>query len=225
MIGKLTGIIDSIYRDHILLDVAGVGYLVFASPRTLSRIGRAGDRASLLIHTHVREDVIQLFGFADQVEQQWFNLLTTVQGVGNKVGLAILGVCPPERLALIIAAQDKGALTQADGVGPKLAARILTELKDKAGDIALGSGAIGQAVAGAGAISASTIKASPTGKTAANHDGGGDDGLLMDAVSALINLGYSRSEAYGAVSAILSRSPDLKDIGQVIQMGLKELAA
>lgn len=214
MIGKLSGLIDTVFKDHLLLDVGGVGYLVYASPRTLSRIGAPGDRASLLIHTHVREDAIQLFGFADQAEQVWFNLLTTVQGVGNKVGLAILGVCPPERLGLIIASQDKAALTQADGVGPKLASRILTELKDKAGDIALGGGV--QMVA---------PKQGAKQKAAAADENAQDPQLMMDAVSALINLGYSRSEAYSAVSAIMTKKPELRDIGQVIALGLKELAA
>ena len=143
MIGKLSGIIDSFKDNHVILDVNGVGYLVFASNRTLARIGSKGDPASLLIDTHVREDHIHLYGFADVAEQEWFRLLTSVQGVGAKVGLAILAVCPPEKLALIIASGDKAAITQADGVGPKLGVRILTELKDKAGKMEI-SGNMGQ---------------------------------------------------------------------------------
>ena len=137
MIAKLSGILDSVAQDFLIIDVQGVGYHVFASPRTLSRIGEKGDSVSLLIDTHVREDHIHLFGFADAGEQQWFRLLTSVQGVGAKAGLSILGVCAPDQLAFAIASQDKAALTRADGVGPKLALRILTELKDKAAKIDL----------------------------------------------------------------------------------------
>jgi Holliday junction DNA helicase RuvA len=200
-----------------LVDVGGVGYVVFASPRTLSAIGQAGDRVSLLIHTHVREDIIQLYGFADKAEQQWFNLLTTVQGVGNKVGLAILGVCPPERLALIIASQDKAAITQADGVGPKLATRILTELKDKAGDLVLGQGA---KPTGNAATKAPTAASSAQDNSAHNNDA-----LIADAVAALLALGYSRSEAYSAVTNVVARSEGEPELQQVITLGLKELAA
>ena len=146
MIGKLSGTIDSFKGNHVILDVNGVGYLVFASNRTLARIGSKGDPASLLIDTHVREDHIHLYGFADSAEQEWFRLLTSVQGVGAKVGLAILAVCPPEKLALIIASGDKAAITQADGVGPKLGVRILTELKDKAGKMEI-SGNMNQSLA------------------------------------------------------------------------------
>lgn len=216
MIGKLTGIIDSISSDMVLVDVSGVGYVVYASPRTLSSIGNVGERISLFIHTHVREDIIQLYGFSDKGEQQWFNLLTTVQGVGNKVALAILGVCPPERLALIIASQDKVAITQAEGVGPKLAVRILTELKDKAGDFALGQGAkpVGNAK--------SKIALTQDTDDMAVSD---DDALIADAVAALLALGYSRSEAYSAVTSVIAKSGDKMQLQQVITLGLKELTA
>ena len=132
MIGKLTGTIDSFSGSHVILDVNGVGYVVTCSSRTLRQMGpvkSAGDH--LLIETHVREDAINLYGFADTEEQDWFKLLTTVQGVGAKVALSILGSLAPEQLAQVIAAQDKAAMTQADGVGPKLALRLVTELKDK----------------------------------------------------------------------------------------------
>src|ERR1700748_3222507 len=132
MIGKLTGIIDNIAGSPLVLDVNGVGYVVTCSARTLRKIGPNKSPASLLIETHVREDAINLYAFAENEEQDWFKLLTTVQGVGAKVALSILSAVSPDELAQVIAAQDKTALTQADGVGPKLALRLVTELKDKA---------------------------------------------------------------------------------------------
>ena len=174
MIGKLTGVVDSSGEDWAIIDVSGVGYVVSCSGRTLSRLSR-GDAASLLIETHVREDAIQLFGFVEAAERDWFRMLTTVQGVGAKVALAILTVLGPDVLAPAIAAADTAALTQAPGVGRKLATRILSELKDKVADI--GPGVVAEFAAGAAA-----------------------GGPTADAVSALVNLGYSRSEAFGAVS-------------------------
>lgn len=207
MIGKLTGTIDSIGGGKIILDVQGVGYVVQASSRTLSRIGRAGDRASLLIDTHVREDAISLYGFADADEQRWFRLLTGVQGVGAKAAFAILSVCAPDQIALAIAAQDKAALTRADGVGPKLAARILTELKDKAANIDV------PAVA-------ATLPAS--GKKAADAT----DDINNDAVSALVNLGYARSDAFTAVARARGKANDneREKLDAIIRLALKELS-
>jgi len=204
MIGKLSGIIDSFDSKFLILDVQGVGYQIYASNRTLARIGQPGDAASLLIDTQVREDAITLFGFADAGEQAWFRLLTSVQGVGAKAGLAILAVCPPERLTTVIMAQDKAGLTQADGVGPKLATRILTELKDKAGKIDLGPAA-----------------KSTKYQDVANESE--DTGLAQDAVSALINLGYSRSDAYSAVANAQQKSND--NLQDLIRIALKELSA
>jgi len=203
MIGKLSGTIDSFKDNHVILDVNGVGYLVFASNRTLARIGSKGDPASLLIDTHVREDHIHLYGFADAAEQEWFRLLTSVQGVGAKVGLAILAVCPPEKLALIIASADKAAITQADGVGPKLGVRILTELKDKAGKMEV-SGNINQSLA------------------APSEDASGVDN---DAVSALVNLGYARADAYTAVSQAKAKTNDNESVEELIRVSLKELSS
>ena len=131
MIGKLSGTIDSVSGSHVILDVQGVGYVVMCSARTLREMGAIASPASLLIETHVREDAINLYGFKDAEEQDWFRLLTTVQGVGAKVGLAILSALSPAQLGHVILSQDKAALTQADGVGPKLALRLVTELKDK----------------------------------------------------------------------------------------------
>ena len=202
MIGKLTGIIDSFESGHLILDVGGVGYLIYASNRTLAKIGQRGDPAALLIDTHVREDHIHLYGFADAVEQQWFRLLTSVQGVGAKVGLAILAACPPEKLGVIIASQDKAAITKADGVGPKLGTRILTELKDKAGKLEL---------------STAPVKY----KDVANEAEG--QGVDQDAVSALINLGYARSDAYQAVMNAKQKAND--NLEDIIKIALKELSA
>lgn len=203
MIGKLSGTIDSFGEKHLILDVQGVGYVVQASSRTLSQIGKKGDIASLLIETQVREDSITLFGFASQAEQDWFRLLTTVQGVGAKAGLAILTVCPPEKLGIIIASQDKAGLTQADGVGPKLATRILTELKDKA------------------ANSSFEIRDSKLEANTSNieHRTSNDE----DAVSALINLGYARADAYSAVMHAKAAGND--NLQDLIRVALKELSA
>jgi Holliday junction DNA helicase RuvA len=204
MIGKLSGIIDSFGETHLILDVGGVGYLIQASRRTLGRIGQKGDPASVLIDTHVREDAITLYGFSDAAEQQWFRLLTSVQGVGPKAAFAILAVCPSDRLGIVIAAQDKAALTQADGVGPKLALRILTELKDKAGKIDLSPKSGGTSVD-------KSVKS--------ESESGGS--VNTDAVSALVNLGYGRAEAYTAVMAVREKAND--NLQEIIKEALKEL--
>lgn len=204
MIGKLSGIIDSFAQDHLILDVQGVGYLVYASSRTLSRIGQKGDPASLLIDTHVREDALTLYGFADHTEQQWFRLLNSVQGVGAKAAFSILAVCPADRLGLIISAQDKAALTQADGVGPKLALRILTELKDKAVKLDLSTKTVDRAVD-------NSVKPAD------------DSGLEGDAISALVNLGYARADAYSAVQKVREKANDNLQI--LIREALKELSS
>ena len=135
MISKLSGILDSVHDGFLILDVQGVGYQVFASSSTLAQCTGVGEPLSLLIDTHVKEDYIKLFGFRGTAEQEWFRLLTSVQGVGAKAAMAILTVCPPDQIGFAIAAGDKPAIQRAEGVGPKLAARILTELKDKAGKI------------------------------------------------------------------------------------------
>ncbi len=188
----------------MILDVGGVGYLASCSARTLDRLPPPGQSASLLIETHVREDAISLYGFGDADERDWFRVLTTVQGVGAKVGLALLSALSPEQLARAIAAQDRAALTRAAGVGPKLAARLLTELKDKVGGIALGRSVPGET------------------RAAAEADGPGQ-GVLADAVSALVNLGYGRSEAFGAV-ARLSREAGGDDVSTLVRAALKEFA-
>ena len=197
MIAMLAGIVDQAGADGVVLDVNGVGYLVFASTRTLARVPARGEPLRLLIETHVREDHIHLYGFADEAERGWFRLLTTVQGVGAKLALAILSVLAPEALATAIMAQDKAALSRADGVGQKLAQRIANELKDKVGGIALGP-----AVA--------STPAAPAGAAA-------------DAVSALVNLGYTRSDAFGAVNQASQRLGAAARVDALIRAGLQEL--
>ena len=205
MIGKLSGILDTAARDHVLLDVNGVGYLVQCSPVTLSKIGQKGDPVSLRIDTHVREDALTLFGFADESEQHWFRLLYSVQGVGPKAAMAILGACPPDQLGFVIASGDKAALTRADGVGPKLAARILTELKDKAAKMDLSPSSVDGSV----------------GKPV-NDQGNTYRQIHSDAVSALINLGYGRSDAYQAVLKVQNEAND--NLSDLIRLALKELS-
>ena len=199
MIARLTGTLDSVGPEGAVVDVGGVGYLAFCSTRTLGRLPAAGAPVRLLVETHVREDHIHLYGFIDAAERDWFRLLTTVQGVGARLALAILSVLAPDQLSLAIFAQDKAALARADGVGPRLAARIVNELRDKAG---------GLGVAPAPAAAPSETAAGPA----------------ADAVSALVNLGYRRSEAYGAVAAAAQRLGAGAAAEALIRAGLQELA-
>lgn len=206
MIGKLTGLLDSAGEDWALIDVSGVGYLTFCSGRTLGRLPASKQPVSLLIETHVREDHIHLYGFADQDERDWFRLLSTVQGVGAKMALAILSVLSPQQLIQAIAAQDKVQLTRANGVGQKLAARIVTELKDKAGALVLGP-------------AAAAVPA-----LAADHRPGLGR-AAEDAVSALVNLGYQRGDAFGAVARASGRLGDEPVLESLVKEGLRELAS
>jgi Holliday junction DNA helicase RuvA len=205
VIGKLTGTLDSVSGDAVIIDVSGVGYVVHAASRTLAKLGPNGAPVTLLIETHVREDAISLYGFWDASERDWFRLLTTVQGVGAKVALAILGVLAPDDLSLAIAAQDKAMVTRAPGVGPKLAQRIVSELKDKAGSIALGADAMAPA-------------------NAVNGSGKPSGGPAEDAISALVNLGYRRAEAYGAVAKAARDLGDKASLDALIRAGLKVLS-
>lgn len=213
MIAALRGLVDHVGDDSAVIDVSGVGYLVFCSSRTLSALPRAGEAVSLRIETHVREDHIHLYGFSTEIERAWFRLLTTVQGVGARVALAILSALAPGDLARAIAAQDKAALGRASGVGPKLAARIAIELKDKAGAIALGP-------------SAPESKGKEKDKKAAKAaDADAAERLVGDAVSALVNLGYGRTEAYGAVVEAAHELGDDVRIDVLIRAGLARLGA
>jgi len=206
MIGKLTGQVDSAGEDWALIDVAGVGYHVFCSRRSLERLPPGSGPVALLVETHVREDHIHLYGFVDQAERDWFRLLCTVQGVGARMALSILSVLSPQDLIQAIAAQDKAQLTRAGGVGPKLASRILVELKDKAGNLALGPAAAAVPLNGSGG------------------GGGGLGRAAEDAVSALVNLGYGRSEAFGAVAQASRALGDRAPLEALITAGLKELS-
>ena len=199
MIALLTGRIDQLTDSAVVLDVNGVGYLVHASTRTLAALPQPPETARLLIETHVREDAILLYGFTDPAEREWFRLLNTVQGVGAKVALSILSALSPRDLVGAIAAGDRTSLTRASGVGPRLAARLLTELREKAG--AMPSGAPGP-----------SVLAARNGTTA------------EDAVSALTNLGYRRPEAQPAVARVLERLGDSAPLDAVIRESLKELA-
>ena len=208
MIGKLTGRIDTTNEDHAVIDVNGVGYLVFASAKTLSALPDSGGLATLLIETHVREDHIHLYGFASEAERSWFRTLTTVQGVGVKMSLAILSVFTPEQLLNAIAAQDKKSLTAVSGVGPKLAERIVTELKSVVAKLSSAGYAIAPASAGGG-------KKPKTNATPS---------MTEDAVSALVHLGYPRTEAFTTVMRLQQTNPDAT-LDALIKNSLRELAA
>lgn len=209
MIAKLTGVLDSTGTDWAVIDCGGIGYLITASGRTLSRLGNPGGDVSVLVEMKVSEDRIQLFGFADAAERDWFRLLTTVQGVGSKVGISLLSALPPDKLAAAIMAQDKSALSAADGVGPKLASRIANELKDKVGELRLGGG-----MAGGAAPTAKGLPGEAAGSSAA-----------ADAISALVNLGYKRVEAFSAVTSVVARVGPDAAVGELIRQGLKELSS
>ena len=204
MIGKLKGIVDSQGDDHVVLDVAGVGYLVHCSVRTLRELPAAGAPATLSIETYVREDQIRLFGFLTDVEREWFRLLQTVQGVGAKVALSVLGTLAPADLASAIALRDKAMVARTPGVGPKVAERIVTELKDKAPAFTVVDPAV---VRLSGAVDE---RRAPQ--------------PLADAVSALVNLGYGQPQAAAAIAAAARSAGEGADTARLIRLGLKELA-
>jgi Holliday junction DNA helicase RuvA len=204
MIGKLRGIIDSYGEDFVIVDVGGVGYLVYCSTRTLQALPSQGDAVTLAIETHVREDQIKLFGFNNDLEREWFRLLQTVQGVGTKVALAILGTLKPTDLATAIALRDKAAVSRTPGVGPKVAERIVTELKDKAPAYADLDPAI---VHLSGAVDENRAPRP-----------------VADAVSALVNLGYGQPQAAAAIAAAARSAGEGAETKQLIRLGLKELS-
>ena len=201
MIAKLKGVIDAVDTDSAIIDVGGVGYLVSASARTLRDLV-VGTPAVVLVETIVREDAIALYGFLETAERDWFRILTTVQGVGARVALSILSTLSPDEIARAIAAQDRATLSRPAGVGPKLAARLATELKDKAAAFGIASPA-----------------PRPTEDVAAAAGS-----INEDAVSALVNLGYRRVEAFGAVARATQRLGADARLDAVIRAGLQELA-
>ncbi|NDB67861.1 MAG: Holliday junction branch migration protein RuvA [Methylocystaceae bacterium] len=204
MIGKLKGAIDSLGEDFVILDVHGVGYVVHCSQRTLQKLPQAGEAATLAIETQVREDSIKLFGFDTQSERDWFRLLQSVQGVGAKVALAILSILTTSELASAIATQQQAVIGRAPGVGPKLAARIMSELKDKASSFITTAPTTQQI---GSQLQESSISASS-----------------RDAISALVNLGYGRPQCVAAVAASVNKLGVNAETGALIRQGLKELA-
>ncbi|KQP61387.1 MULTISPECIES: Holliday junction branch migration protein RuvA [unclassified Methylobacterium] len=204
MIGKLKGVVDSLGEDVVILDVNGVGYVVHCSARTLQRLPAVGEAAALSIETHVREDMIRLYGFRSDAEREWFRLLQGVQGVGAKVALAVLSVLEPPALATAIATGDKTGISRAPGVGPRLAARLVAELKDKAPAFASLDPAV---LALAGAVEDRTAPQP-----------------AADAVSALVNLGYAPVQASSAIAAALREAGEGAETKVLIRLGLRELA-
>jgi Holliday junction DNA helicase RuvA len=204
VIGKLKGLIDTYGEDYVILDVQGVGYQVHCSARTLQALPQAGEAAVLSIETYVREDQIKLFGFRSDMEREWFRLLQTVQGVGAKVALAVLSTLPPADLANAIALRDKTAVARTPGVGPKVAERIVSELKDKAPAFASVDPVVAQL---AGSI-----------------DDRNAPRPVTDAISALVNLGYGQPQAAAAVASASRSAGEGAETAQLIKLGLKELA-
>lgn len=202
MIARLKGSVESVDEGSAVIDVNGVGYLVSASSRTLRDLV-IGQPTTVLVETVVREDAIALYGFLETGERDWFRILTTVQGVGARVALSILSTLSPDEIARAIAAGDKASLSRPAGVGPKLAARLATELKDKAAAFGV-----------APAPTRATAAASPAAPGSVNED----------AVSALVNLGYRRVEAFGAVARVTQRLGEGAQLDAVIRGGLQELA-
>jgi Holliday junction DNA helicase RuvA len=200
MIAMLRGVLDTTAEDSVIVDVNGVGYLVYCSGRTLDAMPPSGSDVRVYVETHVREDHIHLYGFLQPEERSWFRLLTTVQGVGARVALAILTALPTDQLLAAIVAQDKAQINRANGVGPKLAARIITELKDKVGGIAV--------AAPAAIVAGKKVDGAPN----------------EEAVSALVNLGFSRTEAFGAVARAGQELGNAAAVDDLIKSGLKELA-
>lgn len=200
MIAKLRGRLDSSGADWAVVDTGGVGYLLYCSARSLAALPAIGETIELFVETHVREDHIHLYGFRDPAEREWFRILQTVQGVGARVALGLLSVLDPGELATAIAAQDRASLTRANGIGTKVAGRILSELKDKAVVLSLDA------------------TMAPAGGPAAGDISG-------EAVSALVNLGYGRAEAFGAVAAATRDLGAEAEVTALIRAGLKELAA
>jgi Holliday junction DNA helicase RuvA len=208
MIGKLRGKVDAVGESFLIIDVNGVGYEVQASARTLRNL-KAGDEVSLTIDTHVREDAIRLFGFSSELERSWFRTLQTIQGVGSKVALGVLGIMSPQDLANAIALGNSAAVEEAPGVGKKLAQRIVAELKDKAPALSVAGLNMPQVPGGSGP--------QLTPATVQNH-------AAAEAISALTNLGYNPQQAAAAVATAMGDLGERADTASLIKRGLKALA-
>lgn len=211
MIGKLKGRVDEVFEDEAIIDVGGVGYLVFASARTLAALA-PGTAAELVIETHVREDHFHLYAFLSHEEREWFRLLMSVQRVGARMALAIQSIYAPSQLMQIILAKDIAALSRVSGVGAKLAERIVTELKDKTSKLPTGGAPLP-----AHSSAAAGSKKKPAAVTPATS-------LTEDAISALVHLGYGRSEAYAAAARAATQIGENPSLDQIIKLSLKELA-
>ncbi len=217
MIGRIAGRIDYRAVDHVLIDVRGVGYLVFCSDRTMQALPRAGEHAALYTDLLVREDILQLFGFTTLVEKEWHRLLMSVQGVGAKASLAILGALGPDGIGRAIALGDWNSVKAAKGIGPKTAQRVVNELKDKAPEImAMGAGPAPTPPQMDGEVVESAAPAAPRPAPAG-------PGPQAEALSALTNLGYAPGEAAGAVAQAAGDTPDART-ADLIRAALKLLA-
>ncbi len=204
MIGKLTGVVDSYGEDWVILDVNGVGYLVHCSAKTLEALPSRGEAGRLFIETQIRDEQIRLVGFQSEVEREWFRMLLTVQGVGSRVALSVLGTLNASELASAVALQDKAMIARAPGVGPKVAARIAAELKDRAPGIA--------------GIDMGVIRLqSELGDKVAPKP-------ASEAVSALVNLGYGQMQASAAIAAAMREAGEGAETARLIRLGLRELS-
>ncbi|MCH2628890.1 MAG: Holliday junction branch migration protein RuvA [Nisaea sp.] len=201
MIGKLTGRLDAVSDNGAIIDVGGVGYSVFTSSRTMSQLGSIGEVVTVLVETHVREDHIHLYAFYSDDEKRWFQTLQTVQGVGSKAALAILSALTSEDIMNSLLSEDKTMFVRADGVGQKLATRIVSELKDKVDGFFAGN---------VNNIETTTSQ---------------DNSLIADAISAMVNLGFSRFEAQKAVSKASNYKANIETLDKLIAATLKELAS
>lgn len=205
MIAHLSGKVFEIAEESVIVDVGGVGYLVFCSSRTLAGLPAVGEPTALQVETQFRTESLTLYGFQTTAERSWFRLLQTVQGVGARVALALLSALTPDQLAQAIMAKDKAAFTQASGVGPRLGQRLVSELQSKAGE-----------------LPTAPVVTLPSSAAAG---GGSAGGTAEDAVSALVNLGYGRSEAHGAVAKAAADIGEASDVEALIRAGLRELTA
>ncbi len=220
MIGRIAGRIEYKSTDHVLIDVRGVGYVVYCSERTMAGLPAAGEAAALFTDLLVREDILQLFGFPTLVEKEWHRLLMSVQGVGAKASLVILGTLGPDGVSRAIALGDWNAVKAAKGIGPKTAQRVVNELKDKAPTVmAMGAGAPAQATADDAVIE--PMEPKPTPAPAPSQAAGG--AAQAEALSALSNLGYAPGEAAAAVAQAAGEAPDA-DTAALIRAALKLLA-